>query len=85
MTQSVKNRIQAIGLGPKSDRELLKIFNAMRSDLLNIALDFANVQIVINNIGSAVANIKTNCSNATVNINAATLVVVNSNTLNTQV
>ena len=85
MTESVKNRIGGAHQGPMFDKEVGRLLQAVRSDLLNLALDLANVQIVLNNVGSAVGNIKTNCSNATVNINAVTLKVVASGNLNTQV
>jgi len=84
MSESVKNRVGGAHLGVMTDKELLKLLLAVRSDLAALALDLANVQIVLNNVGSAVQNIKTNCSNATVNINAVTLAKVTSASLNTQ-
>lgn len=70
--QSIKSRVGGMHLGAMSDKELLKLFIAMREDLVTLTT-------TLTNLNSAVQNIKTNCSNATVNIN-----VVTSANLNTQ-
>jgi hypothetical protein len=62
MAESIKNRVGGSHIGAMSDKELLKLLLAVRSDLVSL-------QTVVNNVGNAVQNIKTNCSNATVNIN----------------
>jgi hypothetical protein len=71
--QSIKNRIGGTHIGGMSEKELLKLFLAVREDVVTLAT-------AVNNIGTAVQNIKTNCSNATVNINIAGLTAANLNT-----
>jgi hypothetical protein len=71
--QSIKARVGGSHLGSMSDKELSKLYIAMREDLVTL-------QTHVNNIGTAVQNIKTNCTNATVNINIAGLTAANLNT-----
>jgi hypothetical protein len=71
--QSIKSRVGGAHLGAMSDKELIKLFIALRDDLATLATH-------VNNIGAAVNNIKTNCSNATVNINIGSFTAANLNT-----
>lgn len=71
--QSIKGRVGGGHLGSMTDLQLLKLFTAMREDLVTLATH-------VNNMGAALNNIKTNCSNATVNVNIGTLTGANLNT-----